>query len=46
MYCIDTEALVFMFNGGTIHPNVPASLLSGTLDVSMQYILKLETFSF
>ena len=61
MHCIDTEALVFMFNGGspynfTIHSiftrlciyfffnlykqwNVPASLLSGTLGVSMQYIL-------
>ena len=59
MYCIDTKALVFMFNRGspygfkfTIHPistricipykqwKVCASWPSGTLALSMQYILK------
>ncbi len=41
MYCIDTEALAFMFNGGSSYGfTVLYYLLSGTLGVSMQYILK------
>ncbi len=43
MYCIDTEALVFMFNGGspygfTIHPIF--TRICGTPALSMQYIIK------
>ncbi len=54
MYCIDTRAIAFMFNGGsscgsTTHPidtksyklwNMHRTLLSDTLGLSMQYILK------
>ncbi len=47
MYCIDPEALVFIFDGALIclvaqrlYKSVSASLLSGPLVVSMQYILK------
>ncbi len=56
MYCIDIEALVFIFNGGSsygfiFHPiftiykwKAHASWLSGTPGLSMQYILNLDLY--
>ncbi len=53
MYCIDTEALVFMFNGGSsygfafylINKIAHASWFSGTPGLSMQYILNENWYS-